>query len=105
VWRFSLGFRRIYLLDYGWLAGDGEWFLPGWGAATYSEREPKRVWVEFPVFGALLDTDVGYILFDTGVRVLLGLILFDIKPFSLGFKALRIPFSPGSISLGSSRSG
>jgi len=61
--------RRIYLLDYGWLAGDGGWFLPGWGAATYSEREPKRVWIEFPVSGALLDTDAGYILFDTGVAL------------------------------------
>ncbi|MCE4611957.1 MAG: N-acyl homoserine lactonase family protein, partial [Desulfurococcales archaeon] len=55
------------LLDYGWLAGDGGWFLPGWGAATYSEREPRRVWVEIPVSGVLLDTDIGYILFDTGV--------------------------------------
>ncbi|MCE4599775.1 MAG: N-acyl homoserine lactonase family protein [Desulfurococcales archaeon] len=59
--------RRVYLLDYGWLAGDGGWFLPGWGAATYSEKEPKRVWIEIPISGVLLDTDIGYVLFDTGI--------------------------------------
>ncbi len=59
--------KRIYLTDFGWLAGDGGWFLPGWGAMTYSERSPQRAWVEIPVTGAILDTDIGYLLFDTGV--------------------------------------
>ncbi len=39
------------------------------GVLRHIVREPKRVWVEFPVSGALLDTDVGYILFDTGVAL------------------------------------
>jgi dTDP-4-amino-4,6-dideoxygalactose transaminase len=51
----------------------------------------------FALYAALVSLGIG-------VWVSLGLILL-IKPFSLGFKALRIPFSPGSISLGSTRSG
>jgi N-acyl homoserine lactone hydrolase len=59
--------KKIFLFDFGWLAGDGGWFLPGWGAVTYSQKTPERAWVEIPVTGVLLDTDIGYIVFDTGV--------------------------------------
>src|SRR5579875_2521348 len=59
--------KKIYMFDFGWLGGDGGWFLPGWGAMTYSDKAPQRVWVEIPVTGVLMDTDIGYIVFDTGV--------------------------------------
>jgi len=59
---------KLYLLDLGWLAGDIGWFLPGaaGGAATKSNRNPSRTWVEIPVSGALIEHKDGRILFDAG---------------------------------------
>ncbi|WP_188681451.1 N-acyl homoserine lactonase family protein [Thermogymnomonas acidicola] len=62
---------RIHLLDLGWLGGDCGWFLPGaaGGAMTYSNRDPKRDWIEIPVTAALVEHPDGNILFDTGIAL------------------------------------
>lgn len=62
---------KVYLLDYGWLGGDIGWFLPGagGGAMTYSNRNPKRDWVEIPISGAVIQHQDGNILFDTGIAL------------------------------------
>ncbi|PYB68892.1 N-acyl homoserine lactonase family protein [Thermoplasma sp. Kam2015] len=61
--------NKIYILDFGWLGGDIGWFLPGQlgGAMTYSNREPKREWVEIPITGAVVEHPEARILFDTGI--------------------------------------
>lgn|GEM_PF-2453861 len=63
-----LDFRRIHLLDYGCLQEMADDSSQA-GVLLHIAREPKRVWVEFSISGALLDTDVDYILFDTGVAL------------------------------------
>jgi glyoxylase-like metal-dependent hydrolase (beta-lactamase superfamily II) len=62
--------EKLFLLDLGWLAGDIGWFLPGkaGGAATKSNRNPGRAWVEIPVSGALVEHKDGRILFDVGTE-------------------------------------
>ena len=60
--------KKLYLLYLGTLAGDKGWFLPGalGGAATNSNRNPQRTWVEVPVPAALIEHKDGLILFDAG---------------------------------------
>jgi N-acyl homoserine lactone hydrolase len=62
------GVKRIFFLDYGWLAGEKGWFIPD--PATVMERGVAKVteWVDIPVTGALIEHKDGNILFDTGVH-------------------------------------
>jgi len=58
--------KKIYLLDFGWLAGEIGWFLPS--PETLPEKGVSKVkkWVEIPVIGAVVEHKDGIILFDTG---------------------------------------
>ena len=64
------GVKRVYLLDYGVLAGEPGWFIPN--PLLYVEMgdvrriAEKHKWVEIPVTGALVEHRDGYVLFDTG---------------------------------------
>lgn len=60
------GVKKVYLLDYGWLAGEMGWFMPNPG--VYPERNEAKVteWVEIPVSGALIEHDNGLLVVDTG---------------------------------------
>jgi len=60
--------KKLFLLDLGRLGGDIGWFLPGaaGGAATRSNRDPKRRWLDFPVTAAVIEHDDGVVLFDAG---------------------------------------
>jgi len=60
------GVKKIYLLDFGWLAGEMGWFMPNPG--IYPERNDAKVtdWVEIPVSGALIEHDHGLLVVDTG---------------------------------------
>ena len=60
------GVRRLFLLDYGWLAGEIGWFIPN--PSLYPEKDEAKVteWVEIPVTGALIEHDDGIIVVDTG---------------------------------------
>lgn len=64
------GVKRIYLLDYGLLAGEPGWFVQN--PLLYVEMgdvnkiAEKHRWIEIPVMGALIEHRDGLILFDTG---------------------------------------
>jgi len=60
--------EKMYLLDLGQLSGDIGWFLPGrdGGAATKTNRNQARRWVDVPVDAALIIHEDGIILFDSG---------------------------------------
>lgn len=62
------GVKKIYLLDYGWLAGDMGFFIPD--PATWTEKLQNRMrlpeWVEIPVTGAVIEHKDGIVLIDTG---------------------------------------
>ncbi|MEN2999527.1 MAG: N-acyl homoserine lactonase family protein [Acidilobaceae archaeon] len=64
------GVKRIYLLDFGTLAGEPGWFLPNpmmyEEIGDLQELEKKHRWIEIPVSGALVEHKDGYVLFDTG---------------------------------------
>ena len=62
------GVKRIYLLDYGVLAGEMGWFIPD--PSVISERGvPKpATWVDIPVSGALIEHKDGIVLIDTGTH-------------------------------------
>lgn len=60
------GVKRIFLLDYGWVAGEMGWFIPDPG--IWGERTKPKIteWVEIPVSGAVIEHEDGLILLDTG---------------------------------------
>ncbi|MCE4621537.1 MAG: N-acyl homoserine lactonase family protein [Desulfurococcales archaeon] len=60
------GVKRVYLLDYGILSGDINWFLPQ--PSTIDERGKTREvkWVDTPVIGAVIEHKDGIVLLDTG---------------------------------------
>jgi len=60
------GVNKMYLLDYGWLAGEMGWFIPN--PSVYPEKDEAKApeWVEIPVTGALIEHDDGLIVVDTG---------------------------------------
>jgi Zn-dependent hydrolases, including glyoxylases len=58
------GVRHAYLLDYGLMQAEWGWFLPD--AATYSQKDKPRKWVEFPMSGALIEHEDGWIMIDSG---------------------------------------
>ncbi|MCS7106715.1 MAG: N-acyl homoserine lactonase family protein [Acidilobaceae archaeon] len=64
------GVRRIYLLDFGILAGEPGWFVPNpmlyVEMGNVQELERKHKWIEIPVSGALVEHKDGYVLYDTG---------------------------------------
>jgi glyoxylase-like metal-dependent hydrolase (beta-lactamase superfamily II) len=64
----ATGVKRIYMLDFGMLAGERGWFIPD--PAMIMERgKPKPAeWVDIPVTGAIIEHKDGIILFDTGVH-------------------------------------
>ncbi|MCX8195670.1 MAG: N-acyl homoserine lactonase family protein [Acidilobaceae archaeon] len=64
------GVKRVYLLDFGMLAGEPGWFVPNpmlyVEMGNLQELEKKHKWVEIPVSGALVEHKDGYVLYDTG---------------------------------------
>ena len=60
------GVNKIYLFDYGWLAGEMGWFMPNPG--IYPECKEAKVpeWVDIPVSGALIEHDHGLLVVDAG---------------------------------------
>jgi Zn-dependent hydrolases, including glyoxylases len=60
--------KKIYLLDFGFLAGERGWFIPD--PAMILERGKSKVteWIDIPVTGAVIEHKDGIILFDTGVN-------------------------------------
>lgn len=57
---------KVYFLDYGWLEGDYNWMV---NLSTYGTKENKIAfsrWEKFPEYGVLIETEKGYILYDTG---------------------------------------
>ncbi|MEM1650049.1 MAG: hypothetical protein QXX47_04165, partial [Sulfolobales archaeon] len=64
------GVKKIYLLDYGVLAGEPGWFIPNpllyVEIGDISKIADKHKWIEIPVTGALIEHKDGVVLFDTG---------------------------------------
>ncbi len=58
------GVKHAYLLDYGLMEAEWGWFLPD--AASVSQRDKPRKWVQFPMLGALIEHDDGYVMIDSG---------------------------------------
>jgi glyoxylase-like metal-dependent hydrolase (beta-lactamase superfamily II) len=61
--------KKIYLLDYGQLAGEIGWYLPKAECYVDKDKPKTRQWFYLPVSGALVEHDDGYLLFDTGLNM------------------------------------
>lgn len=61
--------KKIYLLDYGQLAGEVGWYLQKAERYVDKDKPKTREWFYLPVSGALIEHDDGYLLFDTGLNM------------------------------------
>ena len=57
---------KFYILDNGWETLDKSFFIAGANSGVDSNRNPTNEWIDIPIQAYLVETDAGYILFDTG---------------------------------------
>lgn len=57
---------KLYILDNGWETLDKSFIIAGANAAVESRREFTNEWINIPIQAYLVETEAGYILFDTG---------------------------------------
>lgn len=58
--------KKMYILNTGYLETDKNNVVGGWTVATKDHPQVTNDWIKLPVMAFLLDTDDGYILYDTG---------------------------------------
>lgn len=57
---------KLYILDNGWETLDKSYFIAGANAGVASNKNPVNEWIDIPIQAYLVETDEGYVLFDTG---------------------------------------
>ncbi len=62
------GVKRVFLLEYAWLAGDMGWFVPTPSTAEERGKPKPREWADVPAAGILVEHDDGLVLVDLGVH-------------------------------------
>jgi glyoxylase-like metal-dependent hydrolase (beta-lactamase superfamily II) len=62
----KMAVKKLYILNTGYLETDKNNVVSAWTVGTKSDPNVKNDWVKLPVMAFLLDTDDGYILYDTG---------------------------------------
>jgi len=57
---------KLYILDTGYLETDKNNVISGATVGTHSHQKVVNEWIKLPVMAFLIETDQGYILYDTG---------------------------------------
>ena len=60
---------KLYIFDLGKMYLDESALVAGIHGGTYRNQNPVAQWVDIPVQAALVETDAGYILYDTGCNI------------------------------------
>lgn len=58
--------KKMFILNTGYLETDKNNVVGGWTVATKDHTQVVNEWIKLPVMAFLLETDDGYILYDTG---------------------------------------
>ncbi|MDR1835458.1 MAG: N-acyl homoserine lactonase family protein [Fusobacteriaceae bacterium] len=58
--------KKVYILNTGYLETDKNNVVGGWTVGTKDTPYVKNEWIKLPVMAFLIETDDGYILYDTG---------------------------------------